>query len=103
AEYRLVRHTQDQLTAAGGVPGSTPTSRRAPSDEPQKLWSQRLRDLIANSAGALNGLAFHRFRTITLNPITGATVGKSTTLTAKVTPAAAGGTVTFEDDAFAYE
>ncbi|WP_137873645.1 Ig-like domain-containing protein [Rhodococcus sp. Q] len=34
----------------------------------------------------------------TLNPIVGATIGKSTTLTAKVSPAAAGGTVTFKDD-----
>ncbi|SDD61099.1 Ig-like domain-containing protein [Rhodococcus tukisamuensis] len=35
---------------------------------------------------------------IALSPITGATVGKTTTLTAKVTPAAAGGTITFKDD-----
>ncbi|MFE4457438.1 Ig-like domain repeat protein [Nocardia tengchongensis] len=41
--------------------------------------------------------------TITINPVTGATVGKPTTLTAKVAPAAAGGTVTFEDDKNSYE
>ncbi|MFI6431907.1 Ig-like domain-containing protein [Rhodococcus oryzae] len=35
--------------------------------------------------------------TTTLNPVTGATVGKATTLTAKVNPANAGGTVTFKD------
>uniref|UniRef100_UPI00056286BC Ig-like domain-containing protein n=1 Tax=Rhodococcus sp. UNC363MFTsu5.1 TaxID=1449069 RepID=UPI00056286BC len=34
----------------------------------------------------------------TLNPITGATVGRSTALIAKITPAAAGGTVTFKED-----
>ncbi|SEK70274.1 Ig-like domain-containing protein [Rhodococcus maanshanensis] len=34
----------------------------------------------------------------TLNPITGATVGKNTVLIANVTPAAAGGTVTFKED-----
>ncbi|WP_433667316.1 beta strand repeat-containing protein [Nocardia sp. CA-136227] len=37
--------------------------------------------------------------TITLNPVTGAKVGTATTLTAKVTPAAAGGTVQFADGA----
>ncbi|MFE3227626.1 Ig-like domain repeat protein [Nocardia sp. NPDC059228] len=36
--------------------------------------------------------------TITLDPIKGATVGKATTLKAKVNPAAAGGTVAFEVD-----
>ncbi|WP_433591490.1 Ig-like domain repeat protein [Nocardia sp. CA-145437] len=41
--------------------------------------------------------------TITLNPITGATVDKVMTLTAKVSPAGAGGTVTFEDDKNSYE
>ncbi|MFG1785763.1 beta strand repeat-containing protein, partial [Rhodococcus oryzae] len=35
--------------------------------------------------------------TTTLNPVSGATVGKATTVTAKVTPANAGGTVTFKD------
>ncbi|WP_051637338.1 Ig-like domain-containing protein [Rhodococcus sp. UNC363MFTsu5.1] len=35
--------------------------------------------------------------TTTVNPVTGATVGKATTLTAKVDPAAAGGTVKFKD------
>jgi hypothetical protein len=35
--------------------------------------------------------------TTTLNPVAGATVGKATTVTAKVTPANAGGTVTFKD------
>ncbi|MBP1159389.1 Ig-like domain-containing protein [Rhodococcus sp. PvR099] len=35
--------------------------------------------------------------TTTLNPVGGAAVGKATTLTAKVTPANAGGTVTFKD------
>ncbi|MGW6377186.1 Ig-like domain-containing protein, partial [Rhodococcus sp. NPDC055112] len=38
--------------------------------------------------------------TITLEPITGAKVDKITTLTAKVNPAAAGGTVTFKDDEY---
>ncbi|MFE4459182.1 Ig-like domain repeat protein, partial [Nocardia tengchongensis] len=41
--------------------------------------------------------------TITINPVTGATVDKPTTVTAKVNPAAAGGTVTFEDDKNSYE
>ncbi|WP_051637540.1 Ig-like domain repeat protein [Rhodococcus sp. UNC363MFTsu5.1] len=41
--------------------------------------------------------------TTTLNPVTGATVGKLTTLTAKINPAAAGGTVEFEDDKNSYE
>ncbi|MFD6353450.1 Ig-like domain repeat protein [Nocardia tengchongensis] len=41
--------------------------------------------------------------TIAISPVTGATVGKITTLVAKVNPAAAGGTVTFEDDKNSYE
>ncbi|SEK96172.1 Ig-like domain repeat protein [Rhodococcus maanshanensis] len=40
--------------------------------------------------------------TITLDPIKGATVEKMITLKAKVTPAAAGGTVVFEDDKNTY-
>ncbi|MCZ4556773.1 Ig-like domain-containing protein, partial [Rhodococcus maanshanensis] len=35
--------------------------------------------------------------TTTLNPVSGATVGKATTVTAKVNPANAGGTVTFKE------
>ncbi|AQA23354.1 hypothetical protein BTZ20_3593 [Rhodococcus sp. MTM3W5.2] len=35
--------------------------------------------------------------TTTLSPVSGATVGKATTLTAKVSPANAGGTITFKD------
>ncbi|MGW6376105.1 Ig-like domain repeat protein [Rhodococcus sp. NPDC055112] len=41
--------------------------------------------------------------TIALSPVTGAKVGKLATVTARVTPAAAGGNVVFEDDKNSYE
>ncbi|SEK23217.1 Ig-like domain repeat protein [Rhodococcus maanshanensis] len=41
--------------------------------------------------------------TTTLDPIAGATVGKATTLKAKINPAAAGGTVVFSDGAVEFE
>ncbi|MFF0636231.1 Ig-like domain-containing protein, partial [Nocardia sp. NPDC004151] len=51
----------------------------------------------SNTTAQVNVAAADSNSTVTVNPVTGATVGTAITLTAKVNPANAGGTITFTD------